>query len=461
MTFFALDSRGVNGENACDAKKMKKKLIAAALCVGGLVTACKDDAPEQTPKDTPQQVEAVEEKAGDQPDQAVVRAHLLPLLAAYPATKLGEVKTDATPSEQGVVNLVARVQVRVEEDMYTRESAPDIFDEERKAANDAINRAMLPEAHYLLLAGAETSVIRDQDRQAKPLPEELQKMADELKSLAESPVYHLKAPANTTVELPATMQARKQGSSWVIYDMHFDTAPLQYLLDALPEGALPQGASIVNEGFEDQQRAKIRDKVRAFREAAQPYIDSREEAARKRALEEQTRREESEKAAAEQAAADTARKEAWELACTSFLRDGSSFSGEWKRGNDFGKFTLRIARGQAVGEALQFIGTLADPDIPQAEVQVVGRCEMPPAPQEPVSMVVHLHHGRYNPDTATAEVFDAADGMLELQLAADGVLSGVMTCESWQNTPEKNFDLHMNFSPKKQTKKTPPRSRKD
>lgn len=438
---------------------MKKKLIAVALCVGGLVSSCSDDTPAPAQTKTPQQETSAEDKAAEQPDEATVRAQLLPLLAAYPATKLSEVKMDATPGEQGAINIVARVRVSVEEDIYTREIAPEILNEERKAANDAINRAMLPESHYLLLAGAETGIITDADRRAKPLPEDLQKLADELRQMAENPVYHLSMPANTVVEMPATMSAYKQGSIWSIQDLRFDTAPLQPLADALPESTLPQDAAIVNEGFEERMRAQVREKVKAFREAAQPYIDSREAAARTRALEDQARREEAEKAAAEKNAADTARKEAWEAACASFLQDGAAFNGEWKRGDAFGKFTLRITRTQTLGEAVQFVGVLTDPDLPQAEIQVVGRCEVAEAPQKPLPVTVHLHHGRYNPDAATAEVFDAADGILRLQLAADGALSGEMTCEAWRDTPDKNFTINMKYTPKTQPKKPAPRRR--
>lgn len=426
------------------------------MFLGALVTACKDEG--KAPATTQQEQQTSQTEAPPaQPAEQELRAQLLPALAGFPAVKLGEVQIDASPAEDGELLITARVQAVVEENLYTQEAAPELLNEERKFANESINRAMMPESHYLLQVGAQTDLITEADRKLKPLPEELQQLANELKHTAESPVYHLHTSAGTLVEMPATLRARRSGGHWEFPELSFDTAPLRPLVGTLPEGALPQGAAIVRDGFEAQQRMELRKKVEAFNEAAKPYIDGREAAARQRALEAQAQREVEEKAAAEAAEAESACNAAFDKACTEWLKESATFSGEWKRGETFGKMALRLTRVQRYENSLQFVGVLYDPGMPQAEVNVVGRCEAPPSPQEPVSMVVRLYHGRYDPDVPTAEVFDAKDGLLRLKLSASGTLSGEMTCEAWADTPEKAFTLSLTYTPPAPAKAAPRR----
>lgn len=407
--------------------------------------ACKDKAPAPDSSREPSQAEAPQQQS-PLPAEADVRAQLLPVLAPYPGVRLGEVQLDSSPGDQDALLITARVKTIIEENLYTRDDAPEILNEDRKAANDALNRAMLPESHYLILVGAPTDLITDADRQVKPLPDSLQAAASELKQLAENPVYHLLATSGSVVEIPAAMQARRSGNHWEFSDLNFDPSPLRSLVGSLPESVLPQGAAIVREGFEQQQRAALREKIAAFVQAATPYIEGREAAARQRALEESARREEAARLADEQAATQAACHAAWEKACADFLKDGALFSGEWKRGDSFGKLSLRLARVQRYADSMQFVGVIFDPDMPQAELQVVGRCEAPPAPESSLPVTVRLYNGRYNPDVPTAEVFDAQDALLKLQLAADGSLLGIMTCEAWASSPDKAFSITLSHS---------------
>ena len=425
---------------------MKKCWIAVA-CLGALATACKDEAPHASAaeQEPPKQVEETAPVAA--PTEQDVRAQLLPALAAFPAVKLGEVQLDAAPTEGGGVLLTARVQAIVGENLYTQEAAPQMLNEERKFANESMNRAMMPEAHYLLQVGAAAGMITDADRKLKPLPEELQKLADELKQAAESPVYHLHTTADTAVEMPATLRAHRVGGHWEFSEVSLDTAPLRSLVGTLPEGALPQGAAVVREGFEAQQRMALRQMVEAFNEAAKPYIEGREAAARQRALEAQAQREVEEKAAAEAADAKAACHEVFEKVCAEWVKAAAVFTGEWKRGESFGKLGLRITQVQRYEDSMQFVGLLYDPDMPQAEIQVVGRCESPSAPQEPVQLTVHLYHGRYDPDVPTAEVYDAKDGLLRLKISVGGEMSGELTCAAWADSPEKAFAVSLAPAP--------------
>ena len=456
---------------------MKNKLKVYAFLAGAslLVPGCKDEAdkpqeqdlqqiielqqptmPELLPTEEPAQPAAAGEAM---PGEAEVRAQLLPMLADFPSVKLEQLRMDTTQADEGSVVVTARVQVSVGEDLYIREDAPEVFNEERKAMNDAANRAMLPESHYLLLVGTPTEDISDQDRLMTPLPEELQKMAEELKHMAEGSIYHLRVPARTHMEMPASMRAAKRDGHWVFSEVSLDTAPLHTIVAAIPESALPQGAAVVNDGFEAQQRLALREKVNAFNQAAEPYIQGREEAARKRMLELQARREEEAKAAEELIAKKAAAHGAWEKICAAFLHNGSVFEGEWKRGDAFGKISLRMARTQTFPESVQFIGVIFDPDMMQSELQVVGRCEEPAHPGEPAIVTVHIYNGRYDPDVATAEVFDAKDALMRLQLAEDGALKGELTCESWKDSPEKAFHVALAYVSKRGGRRAPARPR--
>lgn len=437
---------------------MKKELICTALflCMAGALPSCKDDtpapdAPPQTESE-PKEVDLKEiisepEDKDYTPDEADVRTQLLPLLADFPAISLEQVQLDASPTESDAVAVAVRVQVKAAENLYSREDAPEAFNEERRATNDAMNRAMMPEAHYLLQVGARSEEIAEEDRKAHPLPAELQTMADELKALAERPVYYLRTPQHTMVELAASMQAKRQNGKWALGELHFDTTPLRAFVALIPESALPQDAAVANEGFEARQRMALREKIEAFNQAAAPHIAAREAAARQRVLEQRSREEEAAKARAEQDAAKAAAREQWQKLCSGVLKDGAVFSGEWKREQAFGTISLRIVKVQSFPESVQFTGVLSDPNLPQAELQVAGRLEQPQQADELVPLIVNIYNGRYDPDAPTAEAFDAKDAMLKLKMAQDGSAHGMLTCAAWQDTPEKDFLITLTHTP--------------
>ena len=441
--------------------------MALLVGVAGGLSACRDDAPEQPEPRPSAEVREVDlkevvataaqdERAEAVPDEAALRARLLPMLADFPTLSLEQIRMDSAPAEDGALTVAARVQVSVGENLYAREEAPEVFNEERRAMNDAMNLVMMPEAHYLLQVGAMSDEISDADREVRPLPENLRQAADELKSLAEQPIYHLRTPAHTVLELAAEMKVQRQDGQWVFQDLRFDTAPLRALVALMPESALPQGAAVVNEGFEARQRVLLREKIEAFNKAALPCIEAREEAARKRMLDARSRAEEASRAQAEAAAAKAAAREQWDKLCSGILKDGAQFSGEWKRGEAFGKLSLRVSKVQSFPESVQFTGVLSDPDMPQAELQVVGRLEQPQQADELVPLVVHIYNGRYDPDSPTAEAFDAKDALLRLRMAQDGSAQGVLTCAAWQDTPERDFLIILTHTPRKPAPKRAP-----
>lgn len=437
------------------SKQKATQILLAVTVALALPTGCKDGKEQESARVEKQDVGIpLQATVPAEPEMQDVRLSLLPLLGDFPMVKLGDVQMTCTQKGDGQVMVTARAMLSVEEDLYSAEDAPAIFNTERKGINDAVNRAMLPESAYLLQVGADVDSITEEDRAVKPLPENLQKLADEIKQLAERPVYRLRTPAQTTVEIPASLVASRVDDHWSMSDISFDTQPLRSLLPLVPERALPQDALVITDGFEVKQRALLREKIEAFNSAAKPYIEGREAAVRTRMLQAQARREEAEKAAQQEAASREESRKAWETACSKFFYDSAAYTGEWKRGDAFGKFTLRISRAEKFPDSLQFVGTLSDTDLPQAELRIVGRCEAAPKNDAPISCVVHVYSGRYDPDVATAEVFDKQDGIMRLSLSEDGSLTGQLTCESWADQPEKAFDVQLHQASKKAARRT-------
>ena len=432
---------------------MTKRWVRVAACVllcALLPSACREDQQKEKPEKADANdgvlqlpMEHVQPAA---PEESLVREQILPLLADYPMVQLEELKMDMKAEEDGSVQIAARALLRVQEDLYEAEESPRNFDEDRKQINRVMNQAMLPDAHFLLQVGAQADSLRDEDREVKPLPPELQSIADAVQELAQRPLYHLHTPVNTVVEIPVTMRATEKDGRWSFSDVNFDAAPLKALQPMIASQTLPQGAVIYTAGFEERVRSELQAKIKAFCAAAQPYIRGREQTARETLLRMQSEREEAEKRAQQREEA----RAAWEKTCADLLYDAALYEGEWKRGDAFGKFSLRVSRGKVFPEAFQFVGTLSDTDLPQVEMQVTGRAE-PAKPGEAIPCVVRIFHGRYDPDVQTAEVFDAKDALMRLSLMPDGTLSGVMTCESWGDAEaNKVFQVKLHLSPKKQ-----------
>ena len=99
--------------------------------------ACKDKAPAPDSSREPSQAEAPQQQS-PLPAEADVRAQLLPVLAPYPGVRLGEVQLDSSPGDQDALLITARVKTIIEENLYTRDDAPEILNEDRKAANEPV-----------------------------------------------------------------------------------------------------------------------------------------------------------------------------------------------------------------------------------------------------------------------------------------------------------------------------------
>lgn len=428
---------------------MKKHLIYTALLATAplLLNSCFDEEQqaEQPAATEPAAEEQPQEPAAPTcPTDEEIGAMLTEQLPAEAVAERGEFSCEPPQTaEGGSVNLVIHQTYTTAENLYTRRQAPEAFNEQRKGINDAVNAATKPESAYLLQVGGTTDMLTDADRAAKPLPEDLQAKANELKDLAEGSVWEQVKPAGESAEVIVRCTATYTEGAWSYSGITVEDGALQSLREYKPESAVQsEGGFILNAETEAARKAELAEKIDAFNAAAAPYIDSREQTARNRITEQEAAAEEAaHKAAEEQAAAEAQRKQ-WTDACTKAFAAGKKFSGEWTRANRFGKLTLSITQINVFDNAIQFVGSLYDTELPEASLDITGRCDLTPA-EEGAKVDVSIYDGSYDPDSPTAEVYDKGDGHLLLHLSKEGKLSGIMTCDAWAANPEKAINVSL------------------
>ncbi len=426
-------------------------LLAAATLA--TIPSCKDEGGNEAAIQQPAATETPQPEPAKPavPSEEEVAAMLTAQLGESAIAAPGAVIIDScTAQEDGSYAMTARLALALREDLFTRENAPAAFNNERMAVNESLNRAMLPESVYLMQVGAPTDMLTDADRAAKPLPEDLQAASDVLKELAEASVYRSLAPAGQAVEVNASFKAVPGAEGgWEFADVVLDNTALLSLESGIARSALAEGAAIITPEFEETRKAELREKIAAFNEAAAPYIKGREEAARTRLAEHHAQAEEELRRAGEQAEAEAKARQAWEQRCTQFIAEGKQFAGEWTRDNRFGELTLRISRTNRHDNAVHFIGTIFDTKLPAASLDIAGRCDLTQGADK-AHVDITIYDGQYDPDQPTAEVYDADDSLMVLQLSPEGVLDGVMSCLSWKDTPEKAFKIHLSPSKEKE-----------
>ncbi len=427
---------------------MKTRLIHSALFTAAtvLMTAC-DDKP-ATPTSTPGGAETItEQPTQSAPEQLPhkpedVLAAIAPQLSSYPWLSAAVTDTATEMATDGIAQLTAKIQLTVTEDLYRSESAPAAFNEERKLMNASANAAMQPNSLYLLLIGAPTESITKEDRKARPLPENLQQLANELKDLAETSVYTTTIKAGTVYDITATMKiSTAEGGGYSYSDVAIQTENLPQADAGTPASALPEGAAVLTPEFEESRKQEIRSKIQAFDSAAAPYIKSREEEARTKWTEFNAAKAEADRKTAEEATAAAAEKEQWVNHCVNTIAAGNKFSGEWVRGSKFGKITLEIKEQHKYEDAVQFIGCVYDTELKDASMDVHGRCEFTKGEDGTSNVIITIYDGFYQEDKPTAEVYTENDGIMQLKFNAQGAMSGTMLRAAWKNQPEKVFNI--------------------
>lgn len=443
---------------------MKRLLIQTAVFTASatMLTSCFDEI-KQVIQGEPQPAEAPAVEAAPaeptpppaptQPTNEEISRMLIEQMNGSEAASAGELTcSEPQKSADSSISMTATLKMVVKEDLFARETAPAAFNKERQAVNEAANNAMRPESVYLFQVGATTDLITEADRAAKPLPENLQSPLNELKELAESSVYRKVVNTGDTVETSASFTATYVDGVWQFSNIVVDNAALLALNDYTAQSALPQDAPILTPEFEAARKSLICEKVAAFNQLAEPYIKGREEAARATLTEYQARAEEEARRITEQAAAEEAARQESINAFVQALSDDKLFAGEWTRDKRFGELSLHIEQAKKFDNSVQFVGTIYDTKLPEASLDIAGRCDLNPQENGTTQVDITIYDGQYDPDQPTAEVYDAKDGMLSLQLSKDGKLTGIMSCTSWANTPEKAFQIQMTPKAKEEPK---------
>ncbi len=429
---------------------MKKRLIQTALVTvaTAIFSACDEKPAATTPTDAGSTDTATEQQsaqAGQQEQTAPTNEQIVAAVEAhltdYPWLSVALDTMETAQNADGSTQVNAKLKLTTKEGLYESQNAPAAFNEERKAMNASANAAMQPNSLYLLQISAPTEAITDEDRAARPLPENLQQMANELRDLAESAVYVEKIAAGTVYEVTATMTAVKTENGMNCTDVTMQTDALPTPGTVLPVANIPEGTNVLTAEFEEARKNEIRSKIAAFDAAAAPYIKSREDEARTKWTEYLAKKEEEARKAAEVATAAAAEKEQWINHCISTVAVSKQFKGEWVRGSDFGKITLEISRVYKYENSVQFVGVLFDTEMPDSRMDISGRCDYTKAEDGTSRVDVTIYDGYYQDDKPTAEVYLADDGIMQLQLDAKGNLFGIMTCQSWKNQPEKAFKI--------------------
>ncbi len=433
--------------------KTTQLLCSALLAAATLATvpSCKDEgaqgaaAPQPAAAETPQP----EPQTPAAPAEEEITAQLTQALGENAVVTPWALSIDSSNANaDGSLSMTATLTMTVKEDLFVREDAPAAFNNERLSCNESLNRAILPDSVYLMQVGAPTDMITEADRAVKPLPEELQQMATGLKELAEASIYRQLSTAGQELKLSASFKATYKDGAWAFSELELDKAAITNLEIGVARSALPEGAAITSPEFEETRKAELREKIAAFTQAAEPYIKGREDVARTRLAEQRARQEEELKRAAEQAEAEAKARQEWEERCARYIAEDKQFAGEWTRDNRFGELTLRITRTTRHDNAIHFIGTIYDTKLPAASLDIAGRCDLAQGGDK-AQVDITIYDGQYDPDQPTAEVYDADDSLMVLQLTPEGKLEGIMSCLSWKDAPQKAFNIRLSASKEK------------
>lgn len=413
---------------------MHKAALAAMSCL--LVASCSDENKNEDGEKTRQGAssEVVSTPANPQPSAPALTADevqaLLPAeVASLPWAEVEHIEVGPGAEAGGGQTIEFDVTLRLKEDLCVPAEAPAQLDEQRQRINPLLNKAMTPESRYLLQAGADPSEIADADRKARPLPPELQNRLEALKKLAEPAAYKVVAHAGETLSVHGSLSRKlPQGSAAAReWEATADTSPLAEWNKATPQSALPEGAAVLSAAWMAGRSQEIDAALAELEKALTPYIAGREEATRTRMLEsraaEEARQAESEK-----------RAEAVRLERARFQQAsaaGKTYEGEWALDEQGGKLALTIVTSEVGERSAMLTANLTDPDLPQASVELKGRCLLLPEEGEDYRFQIAIVDGLYDPDAATAKIYDASDGVLLLNLTDDGSLEGVLTCKGW------------------------------
>ncbi len=382
----------------------------------------------------------------EQVSAAALQEGMEKLLEAYPQVELASEGSSIQPAivqQDGSQLILAEVPVRITERLLKLEKTPQLLNKLRKASNEAINAAVRPDSGYLMQVGAPTEVLIDEDRQAKPLPAELDGIAKKLKAMAEESVYLITYEQDSIVKLEAKIRlVQSPSNAWVISDVDIDDRPLREIQNSVRSAAQDAQYAILTPEWLEKRKAAISTLCEQFKQLAAPYIEQREEMARKLLVERISLFEENRRAVIERATFEEAERLARKQRIAALFEQGCLYRGEWTRDQQFGKLTLQIDKAELMDESIQFVGSIYDTDLPEARLNISGRCNLSDT-ENGTPVNITIYDGQYDPDEPTAEVYDAKDGALILKLDENDKLIGIMSCLSWGEDSERNFIIKL------------------
>lgn len=439
-------------------KRMKKSYFRLFVATGAVaclsLSSCSEEEsnPQEQPPAAPSEQTppppAVPEIAADVLKDAVLPAELKNAAWLEVQDVTLDLLKDREADCYGVI-----VLLRVKENLCGKTEAPAELNEERKAVNPMLNKAMTPESVYLLQAGADPATIGDADRKAKPLPSELREKAEILVHLADPDLWKTVVPAGETTELHGAVRITVSADAAPAFsDVTLDTTPIEEWGKLMPASALPGDAALLTPEWLQQRKQEMQTAMEDFNTASAPYIKGREDAARTRLLEEQARAEE------ERKKCELAENEAREKAAaerklyTQVSAAGSVYQGEWAKDEQTGKLKLTILTAETLENSVALTAELTDPDLPQVSLELQGRCLLAPEEGEKDRLQMGILDGLYDPDVAPAKIYDAKDGVLLLNMTDQGTLQGVLTCKSW-DVAQKTQDVKVILRPITKEKK--------
>lgn len=419
-----------------NSRLMRGAALAAMSCL--LVASCSDEGENKDAKKTPTDAQsgaatASSEKqpsAAPAPSVEELRGHLPEDVASLPWAEVQNIEISQPAAGGGAETVELDVTLRLKEDLCEPAETPDQLNLLRQNINPLLNKALTPESHYLLQAGADPAEISDEDRRVQALPPALEERAEALKRLAEPQAFKVVARAGETLVVHGSASRKPaQGESapgeWSVVVAESD--PLAAWKKATPQSALPEGSAVLSAAWLAARTQEIETAMGALEKELTPYIAGREEAARARLLESRAAQE-ARNAESEKRAEEVRRERA------RFLQAGAAgktYEGEWALDEQGGKLALTIVTSEAGDRSAMLTANLTDPDLPQASVELKGRCLLLPEEGEDYRFQIAIVDGLYDPDAATARIYDASDGVLLLNLGEDGTLEGVLTCKSW------------------------------
>ena len=440
---------------------MNSLIIRSALIISAstlLLNSCGDDRSEK-PDTAPGKSNTAAGSPAPAPETPAelstetIAAWAAPILNLDSVAELSSIEP-GPPDARGY--RYCKLTYTIKENRYSKDFAPEELNSERQLINESANRAMRPESHYLMQIGAPAEYIKDEDRQAKPLPENLQQQLSSMTELAMPSVYTLRHESGSKLIIPIRFRAEQNGGEWQLSEFAFDGADLTRELDfsnTIPQSKLPENPNILTPEFIEARKAEIRAKADTFNRDIAALITERETAARASLVQREAAVEEEARRAAAQAAEDQARADELRQACQKALAADTVYTGEWTRDKRFGQLSLHISEVSTHDDALQFFGEISDPKIPGSNVHIEGRCAYSRDEENRYTVRITIYDGFYDPNQPTAEVYDAKDGYMELKLDDNGKLSGTMSCVAWQDNPAKTFSINL-------SKETPGKKRK-